>query len=392
MASQLMGGGMGMGPIGGRMDRMTIQPRPMGGVNVLSNRQTDSTHQGQAPSRNEAPQTATDPRADQTNQADRQTQPTCKRRQPPTEREKDILKQALGPKPSSKQLRRQLTSATEDFFVPLTPLTPPLECFSDMVQRLRTPLQNNSRPVYLVPVECTWPQQLHQLVSVAARFCACFLGCHVVVADPLKANETRYMRSREHPGGWKQVSTEDIVNCLLRKKQADALWTMALSSEDVFSAGGAAKGGLYPKTQLGVISLAQALTPSDALPPCLPVLDDWDGKKRPPDTTAQLLLLLCRQLTRQIGCHVLGLGTCGYYQCLLNADGVSDGIDGQLGPLHLCPICLRKLVWRCSIKDPIKRYEALRSLFESLCSPGVDLWKQEAAWMEDRLCVLTAGV
>merc|ERR1711998_354139 len=70
---------------------------------------------------------------------------------------------------------------------------------------------------------------------------------------------------------------------------------------------------------------------------------------------AQLLHRCCRVLCHE-GSHVVGLKHCIHFQCLMNGSnhlGESDAC-----PLHLCPVCLRKLADACGF-EPLQRYEML---------------------------------
>ena len=62
------------------------------------------------------------------------------------------------------------------------------------------------------------------------------------------------------------------------------------------------------------------------------------------DTEHRELLRRCFRLISHEMCHVLGLRHCIYYSCLMN--GVNNDEEMDRTPLHLCPICLRKL---CSV-------------------------------------------
>ena len=73
---------------------------------------------------------------------------------------------------------------------------------------------------------------------------------------------------------------------------------------------------------------------------------------------------------------MFGLGHCIYFSCLMNGANHIEEADKK--PLHVCPVCLRKLQRSINF-DVIQRYEALERFFQ-----GAGL-KEEAAWVASRL-------
>ena len=73
--------------------------------------------------------------------------------------------------------------------------------------------------------------------------------------------------------------------------------------------------------------------------------------------------------------HVLGLKHCTYFRCVMG--GGSDLRELDSAPLHLCPVCLRKLHHTVEF-DPARRYQKLAALYRQL---GLD---DEADWARRR--------
>ncbi|XP_021082785.1 archaemetzincin-2 isoform X3 [Mesocricetus auratus] len=74
-----------------------------------------------------------------------------------------------------------------------------------------------------------------------------------------------------------------------------------------------------------------------------------------PEVTSILLRRSCKTLTHEIG-HIFGLRHCQWLACLMQGSNHLEESDRR--PLHLCPICLRKL--QCAIGFSIvERYKAL---------------------------------
>mmetsp|Transcript_28403 Transcript_28403/g.78003 ORF Transcript_28403/g.78003 Transcript_28403/m.78003 type:complete len:416 (-) Transcript_28403:1434-2681(-) len=75
----------------------------------------------------------------------------------------------------------------------------------------------------------------------------------------------------------------------------------------------------------------------------------------------QLLLLRAMKTLAHELLHLLGLAHCVYYQCVMNG---SNGLEeSDASPLHLCPVCLRKLhhsvAWTGQPLDITRRYHNL---------------------------------
>jgi archaemetzincin len=67
-------------------------------------------------------------------------------------------------------------------------------------------------------------------------------------------------------------------------------------------------------------------------------------------------------MAHEIG-HMYGLTHCTYFECGLNGSNYLDESDRR--PIHLCPVCLRKLHWSANI-DPAERYMHLDQVYRSL--------------------------
>lgn len=105
----------------------------------------------------------------------------------------------------------------------------------------------------------------------------------------------------------------------------------------------------------------------------------WD-EPRTPAARKQLLVRSLGVLLHET-CHIYGLQHCIYYRCLVN--GSNSLTESSRTPLHLCPICLRKLQHVAGF-NVVTRYEKLLREYRRL---GVN---EESAWLERRLKFLRA--
>lgn len=86
-------------------------------------------------------------------------------------------------------------------------------------------------------------------------------------------------------------------------------------------------------------------------------------------------------MSHEIG-HMFGMSHCIHYSCNMNGSNSLEESDGQ--PMHLCPVCLRKLHLALDF-DPEQRYRALAEQYDAL-----EL-EREHDWVEARLAFIAAA-
>ena len=100
-----------------------------------------------------------------------------------------------------------------------------------------------------------------------------------------------------------------------------------------------------------------------------------------PQEQQTVLRRCCRVLTHE-GTHVIGLRHCIHFQCLMNGSNHLEESDAA--PLHLCPLCLRKLQNGAGF-DVHARYTTLFEWYQ------LHNFDEDVAWVQqqlDYLCVL----
>ena len=103
--------------------------------------------------------------------------------------------------------------------------------------------------------------------------------------------------------------------------------------------------------------------------------DSFWGRPPDGDTRRRALLRSLKLVTHELG-HAFGLRHCTFYECGMNGSLSLEESDRQ--PIHLCPVCLRKLAGNRGF-DPVRRYERLRERYEE--------WGlvEQAEWVGRRL-------
>jgi archaemetzincin len=162
----------------------------------------------------------------------------------------------------------------------------------------------------------------------------------------------------------KQYHAPHIMDLLLKPKlPKDACAYLGITMEDLYTSDTSYVFGIGSmRHRVGVYSLARYYP------------EFWGEKRR--DGDAQLALLRAFKVLNHETGHMFGLTHCVFFKCTMNGSNSLDETDST--PLHLCPICTRKLEWNIGF-NAVKQYEQLTELYKKY-----DL-KSEADWQAARL-------
>ncbi|MGB1013400.1 MAG: archaemetzincin, partial [Nannocystaceae bacterium] len=168
--------------------------------------------------------------------------------------------------------------------------------------------------------------------------------------------------------GRTQYRTVDLLSRIRPLLPADGYSVIALTNEDLFTESGQEFSFGYASlnARVGVYSFAR-FDPQ------------FSGEPRGPDFRQVILARSLKIMTHEVG-HMFGLEHCTYYSCVMN--GVSDLIETDRHPLHMCPVCLRKLHGAVGF-EPVARYLELQEYYAR-----VEL-ANEARWVADRATFIT---
>lgn len=101
----------------------------------------------------------------------------------------------------------------------------------------------------------------------------------------------------------------------------------------------------------------------------------------PPAVATLILRRSCHTLAHEI-CHMFGMPHCTFFACAVNGSNNLDENDSR--PLHVCPVCLRKLHASVGF-DPVERDRNLWQVYRQFGFDG------DAAWLERRLKTLDSS-
>ena len=162
----------------------------------------------------------------------------------------------------------------------------------------------------------------------------------------------------------RQILTGDALAILQKNLPADAFCVLAITMEDLYPdpAWNFVFGQASPRERVGVYSFAR-YDPA------------FYGEKRGADYESLLLRRSGKVLVHETG-HMFGLEHCIFFRCVLN--GSNHLAESDSRPLHLCPVCLRKLQYSVGF-DVASRYRSLLRFYRGV---GFD---DEAQWIANRL-------
>lgn len=196
-------------------------------------------------------------------------------------------------------------------------------------------------------------------------FASAFFSLPVKINDPVELKGLP-IQSRQRQSGRTQLLSTDILNWLKTRVPDDGYCLLAITMEDLYPdpSWNFVFGQASLRDRVGVYSFAR-YHPA------------FSGRTQVSNDEIEKLVLLrsCKVLAHETG-HMFGIKHCVHFHCLMNGSNHLGETDSQ--PIHLCPVCLRKLQV-ASQCDVVKRYQALK-VFSDQAG-----WKSESQWLKSRL-------
>lgn len=223
---------------------------------------------------------------------------------------------------------------------------------------------NKRRVLYLQPLG-DFDENAPRLEALRAC-CAAFFSLETRVLPAIDLVEVR-AQSRVRASGHTQYVSGDIREFLRTKLPEDGYSLLGVTLADLYTIHNGKPwnfvfGEASLKDRTGVFSFAR---------------HDPTFFGSPPNAeTPRLRLRRAVQVLLHETCHMFGMQHCVHYHCVVNGSNSLAESDRQ--PLHLCPVCLRKLQSSVGF-DVARRYEALRGLYETF-----EL-RDEAEWTANQL-------
>ena len=217
--------------------------------------------------------------------------------------------------------------------------------------------------IYLQPLGEFAPERSPSIAKLR-EFAAAFFAMDIKVLPPTEIDVAKISLRRNPLTGNTQLLTGDVLNFLKSTLPADAFCVLAITMEDLYpeASWNFVFGQASLRDRVGVYSFAR-YDPT------------FYGEARTSGYEVLLLRRSCKVLAHETS-HMFGLTHCTFFNCLMN--GSNHLVESDRRPLHLCPVCLRKLQWSVGF-DVLARYTALE---EFDLTVG---FNDEAEWLKARI-------
>ncbi len=237
------------------------------------------------------------------------------------------------------------------------------QTFDDFINSKPNRPDTVRRKIYLQP-SGEFPEGRSPPVEKLGEYAAPYFAMEVEILPPLILG-SRTVTTRINPLTRKrQILTGDVLTTLKKKLPEDAFCILAITMEDVYPepSWNFVFGQASLRDRVGVYSFAR-YDPA------------FYDEKRGKDYEKVLLRRSCKVMAHETG-HMFGLEHCIFFKCVLNGSNHLEESDAR--PLHLCPVCLRKLQYSSGF-NVLNRYRRLLLFYRK---EGFD---DEARWIENRL-------
>lgn len=219
------------------------------------------------------------------------------------------------------------------------------------------------RILYLQPLGLFSEQQSPSLEKLR-QYAAAFFQIEVKVLAAVSIDAGGFTSRTNSITRRPQILTRDVLEWLKQKLPADAFCLLAITMED-----------LYPDPSWNFVFGQASFTERVGVYSFARYDPAFYGETRGSDYQQVLLRRSMKVLTHETG-HIFGLAHCVYFACVMNGSNHLQESDRR--PLHLCPVCLRKLQFSTGF-DVVKRYEDL-ARFDNECG-----FVDEARWLTQRV-------
>jgi archaemetzincin len=225
---------------------------------------------------------------------------------------------------------------------------------------------DSRRVIYLQPLGEFVADRSPPIEKLRA-FAAAFFAIEIKALPAVSLNASRFTTRHNPNTGNLQILTGDVLDSLKARVPADAFCVLAITMDDLYPepSWNFVFGQASLRERVGVYSFAR-YDPA------------FYGESRAPGYEILLLRRSCKVLVHETS-HMFGLAHCTFFNCLMN--GSNHLAESDRRPLHLCPVCLRKLQWSIGF-DVLERYGALERVTRA------NGFTDEANWLSRRIKTL----
>jgi len=245
----------------------------------------------------------------------------------------------------------------------------PGQTFHQFLRAQRNEPVGQRRVIYLQPLGA-FPEGVNPSLSHLRAFAEAYFQLSVTVLPVREIEDPGFTTRRNPHTGNTQVLAPDVLRWLTRVLPGDGFCILAITMTD-----------LYPEPSWNFVFGQASLDERVGVFSFARYDPRFYGEERGADYRRVLLRRSCKVLAHEAG-HMFGMHHCIYYACGMTGSNHLGESDAR--PVHLCPICLRKLHASVGF-DMVKRYQALERFYTNA---GLEA---EAAWIGERLPAIRDG-
>lgn len=239
----------------------------------------------------------------------------------------------------------------------------PGQTFEDFAKEKWNRPDKARNKIYLQPLG-EFPEKQSPSVEVLKEYVAAYFAMEVEILPPLALSEYTFTGRINPYTRNRQILTRDVLTFLQKKLPADAFCILAITMED-----------LYPEPSWNFVFGQASLKERVGVYSFVRYDPAFYREERGKDYQKVLLKRSCKVLVHEMA-HMFGLKHCIFFKCVLNGSNHLEESDSR--PLHLCPVCLRKLQFNIGF-DVVGRFHKLNLFYRGV---GFD---DEACWLANRL-------
>lgn len=239
----------------------------------------------------------------------------------------------------------------------------PGQTFAEFTEEKPHRPEGSKRILYLVALG-EFPDNESPSLALLKDYAQAFFGLEVRTLPPLALDELEIGSRVNAFTRKRQLLSIEILERLRTRLPKDAFCLLGMTMED-----------LYPDPSWNFVFGQASLTARVGVYSFARYHAGFLGRSGASRERNLLDRRSCKVLSHETG-HMFGLQHCIYYRCVMNGSNRLQESDAR--PLHLCPVCLRKLHWSVGF-DVVERYRRLAALCERAG------FEDEQRWMERRL-------
>ena len=200
-----------------------------------------------------------------------------------------------------------------------------------------------------------------------SQFCACYFSRRTELLGAIPLDQVPATRRFNKISKNRQILTTEILEWLDGKKPNDVYAVIAVTMED-----------LYPSDDWNFVFGEANLIGGTGVFSFARHDPSFFGQRHDENTAHLIFQRSLKVLIHEMG-HMFGMDHCAYLEC--NMNGSNNLEESDRAPLHLCPVCLRKLHAVTGL-DLLEREKKLHSFYTT------NRFQAEAEWTQRRILKL----